>query len=138
MEYHARVRNNSLYLSLMFLFVEAVSLRPCQGLKVQFLCSVFLFVCLFLFFFSHLNSRNGFFKFVIYAIFLKILTKEGKKRNSLPKHYLFLHFLALFDQNFQKYCLNWKKALLEKCLNMIFKQLEIIFLACHKIFLPKK
>ena len=56
---------------------------------------------------------------------LKILTIKGKKRDCLPKKSLFCLFLALFVQNFQKYCLNKKcekKPFLEKCLTTIFKQ----------------
>ena len=39
---------------------------------------------------------------------MKILTKEGKKRNFFAKNHFFGRFLALFGQNFQKYRLNQK------------------------------
>ena len=68
--------------------------------------------------------REWFFKFFNWAIFLKILTKSQKMWFFCQK----INFLALFGQNFQKYCLFKnleKKKFLENCLNMIFKNISI-------------
>ena len=49
------------------------------------------------------NSRNGFFKFLIYAVFLKILTKKYLK---MLKNWFFgKKWPFFFVKIFKKYCL---------------------------------